>query len=152
MQLVIFILYLLYSKCPEHYFSHYIECFFMRKNTLCQNGLLLFFTLWMTLSPTIINNAFCQQVVYQKPAVRNIKGPINGSNPVGRINGEAGVSPGGASTYSIPIFCPPGTNGMQPSLSVNYSSQSGYGCLGWGWEIFGLSSISRTSKTFYQDG
>ncbi len=46
---------------------------------------------------------------------------------------------------------PPGTNGFQPSLSINYNSQSGYGMLGIGWNLSGLSKIERGSKSFYHD-
>lgn len=41
---------------------------------------------------------------------------------------------------------------MQPNLSIVYSSQSGNGLLGWGWNLVGLSSISRTSKNTYYNG
>ena len=61
------------------------------------------------------------------------------------------VSTTGAATYSIPLEMPPGTNGFQPSLLINYNSQSGYGMLGIGWNIAGLSKIERGSKNFYHD-
>ena len=57
----------------------------------------------------------------------------------------------GAATYSIPLHMPSGTNGFQPSLSINYNSQSGYGMLGIGWNVSGLSKIERGSKNFYHD-
>ncbi len=62
------------------------------------------------------------------------------------------MSPSGALTYEIPVLAPPGTAGMQPLLSIVYSSQSGEGMLGQGLSISGLSSISRTGKNFYMDG
>ncbi len=49
----------------------------------------------------------------------------------------------GTSTYSIPIVTPPGTNGMGPSLSLNYNSDAGNNWLGEGWGITGLGSIER---------
>ena len=61
------------------------------------------------------------------------------------------VGPTGAATYSIPLEMLPGTNGFQPSLSINYNSQSGYGMLGIGWNVSGLSKIERGSKSFYHD-
>lgn len=61
------------------------------------------------------------------------------------------VGPTGAATYSIPLEMPPGTNGFQPSLLINYNSQSGYGMLGIGWNVSGLSKIERGSKNFYHD-
>jgi len=61
------------------------------------------------------------------------------------------VSTTGVATYSIPLEMPPGANGFQPSLSINYNSQSGYGMLGIGWNVSGLSKIERGSKNFYHD-
>ncbi|MEM9988860.1 MAG: SpvB/TcaC N-terminal domain-containing protein, partial [Pseudomonadota bacterium] len=68
------------------------------------------------------------------------------------VPGQFNVTPGGAATYSIPIEVPPGTAGMVPSLSLNYSSQGGNGLLGVGWSLGGLPSISRCGKTIAQDG
>ncbi len=68
------------------------------------------------------------------------------------MQGSGSVSSDGAATYEVPIFCPPGTNGMQPSVSIAYNSKNSYGCLGWGWDIVGLSSISRIQKTPIQNG
>ena len=70
---------------------------------------------------------------------------------VGKIPGELNVNPSGAATYTIPISCPPGINGMQPNLSLVYNSQSGNGIAGWGWNLGGLSMISRVPKNYYYD-
>jgi hypothetical protein len=77
---------------------------------------------------------------------------INTSLPVGTTTGSGGVSPMGAATYSIPIFTPPGTQGMVPGVSINYSSQSGNGVVGYGWHIGGMSAITRTGRTIYHVG
>ncbi len=71
---------------------------------------------------------------------------------VGLTPGELGVSDQGAATYSIPITVPPGTAAMQPSISLNYTSQSGNGALGVGWSLGGLSVINRCPQTKAQDG
>lgn len=71
---------------------------------------------------------------------------------IGRTRGFAAVSDSGQATYSIPLYTPPGTNGLTPSLSLNYSSNAGNGIFGNGWSLAGLSGISRCSSTWSQDG
>lgn len=65
---------------------------------------------------------------------------------------ETTVTPFGAASARIPIRVPPGVAGLEPKLSLAYSSQAGSGILGWGWSIGGLSSITRCPQTTYQDG
>lgn len=69
------------------------------------------------------------------------------SDRVAAIAAEFRVDESGAATYSIPIYAVPGTAGVAPKLSLNYSSQGGYGPLGKGWSIGGLSSITRCRAT-----
>lgn len=72
-------------------------------------------------------------------------------NP-GTIGGNIDVSPTGAASYQIPIAVSPGSNGMQPNLSIVYNSESGSGLLGWGWNLAGLSRIYKVNKNPYYDG
>ena len=71
---------------------------------------------------------------------------------IGRIPGTATVSPDGEAVYSIPLNLPPGTNGMTPSLSLEYRHRSLVGLLGIGWNVGGLSQIARCPRTIAQDG
>lgn len=70
----------------------------------------------------------------------------------GRIPGNFSVSPSGAATYSIPVQVLPGIAGLQPKLSLEYNSQGGNGILGVGWNLSGMSSVSRCPKTKLTDG
>ncbi len=70
----------------------------------------------------------------------------------GRTQGSFSVSPSGAATYTIPIWTPPGPNGVTPSLSLSYSSQGGNGLAGVGWGLAAVSSIERCNRTKHQDG
>ncbi|WP_444895184.1 RHS repeat-associated core domain-containing protein [Microbulbifer sp. SSSA005] len=74
------------------------------------------------------------------------------SAETGTLPGEFRVSESGAATYSIPLSLPAGTAGVAPQFSLNYSSQRGNGLLGHGWQLGGLSSISRCRQTLGQDG
>jgi RHS repeat-associated protein len=69
----------------------------------------------------------------------------------GRTPGKFGVSPIGSAQYSIPIWAPPGPNGMQPNVALQYDSRSGIGPLGVGWSLVGLGSITRCNLTTAQD-
>ncbi|MBN2612907.1 MAG: hypothetical protein JXB00_15230 [Bacteroidales bacterium] len=62
------------------------------------------------------------------------------------VTGMASIDDKGAGIYSIPIEVPPGTNGLQPGLSINYNSQTGMGNLGMGWFINCENAITRTNQ------
>jgi RHS repeat-associated protein len=69
----------------------------------------------------------------------------------GRIAGQSAVSPTGSAQYSIPIWTPPGIRGVEPHLALNYDSSSSYGLEGPGWQLTGLSYVTRCSRTYAQD-
>ena len=93
----------------------------------------------------------------------SINGNVSYSSPVNadtysiNTNLAAGKTPGqmivgGSAAYSIPIEIPTGTNELHPSISLNYSSGFADGIMGIGWNIGGISAITRTTKTIYNDG
>ena len=76
---------------------------------------------------------------------------VQSSDSVGAIVGHGAVA-GGTASYRIPITLPPGRQGMQPSVSLSYSSGAGNGIAGVGWSLSAGSAISRCGMTVAQDG
>lgn len=70
----------------------------------------------------------------------------------GKINDEINVSPIGQLSYEIPIPALPGTGGMKPNLSVCYNSSTKNGLAGYGFDLTGLSIISRIPSDRFHDG
>lgn len=54
--------------------------------------------------------------------------------------------------YTLPISLPPGIKNIAPEINLTYSSNAGNGIAGQGWNITGISSISRLGKTIEKDG
>ena len=77
---------------------------------------------------------------------------LNGSLATGSTIVNLDVSASGGASYTVPIDLPPGVNGVQPNLSLVYSSQGGAGLAGYGWQLNGVSTITRTGQTIYHDG
>ena len=71
---------------------------------------------------------------------------------VGRTAGQFAVGPGGAASYNIPIWVPPGARGIEPHLSLRYNSTGPDGLLGPGWAVSGISLIARCNRTWASDG
>jgi YD repeat-containing protein len=62
------------------------------------------------------------------------------------------VSDDGKANYTVAIEAPPGTGGAQPHIKLQYNSQSDNGVLGKGWNISGLSYITRCAQDLVRDG
>ena len=79
------------------------------------------------------------------------KDPITPTAPVGKVDGGGRVTPFGAYAYNIPLWVPQGRAGMQPSLGLQYSSKSGNGILGVGWQLAAGQTIGRCNKVLWRD-
>lgn len=78
---------------------------------------------------------------------------INNTNGVvGSLGGVVDVSLLGGVVYAIPLGLPDGLGGMKPQLNICYNNQERNSLLGWGWNLGGLSSITRTGSSLYHDG
>ena len=84
--------------------------------------------------------------------VKPVYGSIDINCIVGTIDFTTGTTPTGGKTYEIPLKVFPGVNGCEPKISLNYNSQSATSIVGYGWNIGGLSMISRGGKSLYYDG
>ena len=70
---------------------------------------------------------------------------------VGKIDDEFMVTPMGQANYEIPIPALPGTGGMTPKLSVNYNSSTKSALFGYGFDLKGLSMVSRVPRNKFND-
>lgn len=75
-----------------------------------------------------------------------------GGTEIAETMGQLHISPTGGATYNIPIALPPGIKGVQPTLTLAYNSQGGNGLAGWGWNVSGVSVITRVAATLFHDG
>ena len=79
-------------------------------------------------------------------------GGSSSSATAGRTRDNFDVSLSGSAIYSIPIALPPGIRTIKPNIALSYNSQAGNGLVGWGWNISGISTISRIPATKFHDG
>ncbi len=76
----------------------------------------------------------------------------NSATVVGKIEDDFTVTPMGQACYEIPVPAIPGTGGMVPKLSITYNSSTKNGLLGYGFDLTGLSIISRVPRNLANDG
>lgn len=79
-------------------------------------------------------------------------GGSSSSGLAGTTLDEFAVTLSGGASYSVPISLPPGIKDIAPNVAISYNSQSANGLAGWGWNISGLSTITRIPATTYHDG
>ena len=90
---------------------------------------------------------------YNQAAVANPTATASaGTVPMGGTRGRFSVSDSGAAQYEVPLAVLPGRGGLQPSLSLRYSSDAANGVAGVGFTLSGLSQISRCDKTVADNG
>ena len=66
--------------------------------------------------------------------------------------GKLEISSNGQSTYTLPIQLPPSIQNVGPTINLVYASGQMGGIVGQGWNISGISSISRISTRIDIDG
>lgn len=104
-----------------------------------------------TLTAEIVDPIISGTIPYSS-TVDPMNRTLNTSYLVGATQGTFNVNALGGATYTIPLQVPEGVGGFAPALSLTYSSNSGNGIAGFGWNIGGLSAITRSPKTYYHDG
>ena len=71
---------------------------------------------------------------------------------VGKVADSYEITPNGQFHYEIPVSVASGTGGMSPHLSIVYDSSKGDGLFGYGFDLSGISMISRAPRNLYRDG
>jgi len=103
-----------------------------------------------TLTANIVNPIVDGSVAYNT-VVDPMSRSLNTTYLVGSTNGAFNVSALGGGSYTIPLDVPAGVAGLQPNLAIAYNSMAGTGVAGYGWNISGLSAITRSPQNFYND-
>ena len=75
-----------------------------------------------------------------------------GNNSFHDTQGNIEVNGGGQLQFTLPIALPPGVKSVAPQVNLIYTSGSGNGIAGYGWNISGITSISRMGRTIEKDG
>ena len=87
--------------------------------------------------------AFAQPATPPAPHVEAVGAHDVSSDSVGATPGDFRVDEGGSASYSLPIISLPGTAGLSPKLSLDYSARGAVGALGTGFVLSGQSAFSR---------
>ena len=71
---------------------------------------------------------------------------------VGKISDRSEVTLNGQFSYDMPVSIIAGTGGIVPQLTISYNSSNGMGLLGYGFDLEGISMISRAPENLFRDG
>ncbi|HAT3994180.1 TPA: hypothetical protein I9Y67_003504 [Elizabethkingia anophelis] len=74
-----------------------------------------------------------------------------GTIPFHDTIGQVDVNGGGQLQYTLPIELPPGVKNVAPQINLVYTSGSRNGIAGYGFNLSGITSISRVGKTIEKD-
>ncbi|ATL75972.1 type IV secretion protein Rhs [Chryseobacterium piperi] len=66
--------------------------------------------------------------------------------------GNIEVSEAGQLQFTLPIALPPGIKSVAPQINLVYASGTGNGIAGYGWNLSGITAISRIGKTIEKNG
>jgi len=66
--------------------------------------------------------------------------------------GEIDVNGGGQLQFTLPIALPPGVKSVAPKVDLVYTSGAGNGIAGYGWNISGITAVSRVGRNIERDG
>jgi len=82
--------------------------------------------------------------------------PTGTTTPQGQsfhdTKGNIEVTKAGQLQYTLTVDLPPGVQNVAPNISLTYVSGATNGLAGYGWNISGMSSISRIGKNLEKDG
>jgi len=66
--------------------------------------------------------------------------------------GNIEVTGAGQLQFTLPIALPPGVKSVAPQINLTYTSGSTNGIAGYGWNIAGITAVSRISKNIEKNG
>ncbi|AQT60991.1 FG-GAP-like repeat-containing protein [Cellvibrio sp. PSBB023] len=86
------------------------------------------------------------------PEIAAVPAAVSSIDLTRAIPAEFDVNNSGQATYKIPVITAPGSAGLVPNVSLNYSSGGGNGIAGLGWSLSAYGAISRCRQTEGVDG
>ncbi len=87
---------------------------------------------------------------YVDPTLQPFTG-FDSNKAFSQNDGVYDVTQDGQFTYDLPIIVSPGTSGIQPNISISYNSFGVNTTMGVGFSLKGISCISRTNRTIFED-